>query len=113
MNGRKLLLCSPCLYRSEEEEGAWSVYTSVSTQHTIWGSVGGCHDNHPSVQQCSEQLFEDHGITNVGHLELIKAQEVGISCNIHGNRADGIIRDPLVSTGWHIALEMMDLCRRG
>lgn len=41
---------------------------SDAGHRTIRGSVGGGHHHHSGLEQRLEQLLQDHGIGNVGHL---------------------------------------------
>lgn len=77
-------------------------------KHTIRLSVWGCYDNHTTVHHGCEQPFKDHGVSDVGHLELIETEEVGFACYIHGNRADGVVRVSLVSARGKILFEVVN-----
>ena len=39
-----------------------------SASRTIRGSVGGGHHHHSGLEQRREQLLQDHGVSDIGHL---------------------------------------------
>lgn len=50
------------------------VFTDTG-HRTIGGSVGSGHHHHSGLEQRLEQLFQDHGISDVGHLTEEEEEE--------------------------------------
>ena len=91
-----------------------SAHHSPVATPTIRPPVGGRHNYHPTVKECSEEPLEDHGIGNVSHLgrgrpgrskmrvgrqpepperylELVKAEQAGLGRNGLGHGGNGVV----------------------
>lgn len=68
-------------------------------QSTLWSPVGGGHHYHPTVKQSCEEPLQDHGVSYVRHLELIKTQQMCFVSNHPGNGANWIVCMGLVLPG--------------
>ena len=39
--------------------------------HTVWRSIGRCHDNHAILKQSGKESLQYHGITDIGYLATV------------------------------------------
>lgn len=82
MKGRKLLRCSPFLYRSAKKE-APTLKERCRGHHagslpTVGLAVGRGNHHGPEVEEVAEEALEDHGVPNVRHLKLVQAEQPGL-----------------------------------
>ncbi len=78
---------------------------------TVWGSIGGCHHYHPTLEKGRKESLQNHGIRYVGHLELIETEQVRLLCHVSGDRTDGIVDLSLTpSLGRHTIFKPVDTC---
>ena len=75
--------------------------------------VGSGDHHHPAVKESGKQPLQDHGVRNVRHLELVKAQQVRLVGDDPGHGTNGVVGVGLFPLGrarGKLSLELVDSC---
>ena len=94
-SSRKSVRASSCttsmLLGDEADEGQEQRAVEAVLVEPLGGDVGGRHHHHAAREQPAEQPAEDHGVGDVGDVELVEAQQRRFLGQRVGHRRDRIV----------------------
>ncbi|RUP47336.1 hypothetical protein BC936DRAFT_145844 [Jimgerdemannia flammicorona] len=74
----------------EVDEGEERVALDTVLVEIVRVAVGGGDDDDAAFKERGEEAAEDHGVRNVGHLELVKAENVGVAGKLLSDLRDRV-----------------------
>mmetsp|Transcript_23570 Transcript_23570/g.58253 ORF Transcript_23570/g.58253 Transcript_23570/m.58253 type:complete len:209 (+) Transcript_23570:1368-1994(+) len=102
----------------QTDEGHESAAIQTALVQIIWRPVARRHHNAPALEEPLEESFEYHGVGDVNDVELVKAQQLGLSADVvrHlyervgvGAPLSLVLRLLLVQPGVHVQHELVEV----